>query len=185
MAKILILYSTVDGQTRRICEALTEIIGGAGHDVALSALTGDESLNLKKYDLVVIGASVRYGHHRKAVRQFIDANAGVLAKKRGALFSVNLVARNPDKRQPDTNPYLVKLLRQIAWVPNYLCVFAGRLDYSKCGFWDRLIIKLIMKITHGPTDVTAIEFTDWDSVCDFGELLVIAADEITPGLAEI
>lgn len=175
----------MDGQTRRICDALAEIIGGAGHDVALSALTGNESINLEKYDLVVVGASVRYGHHRKAVRRFIEANTRVLERKRGALFSVNLVARNPEKRRPDSNPYLVKLLRQIPWKPNYLCVFAGKLDYPKYGFWDRLIIRLIMKITHGPTDVTTVEYTDWDSVCDFGDLLVIAADEIASGLTEV
>ena len=184
MAEVLILYSTVDGQTRRICDALTEILAGAGHDVTLAALTGDDSLDVERFDLVVVGASVRYGHHRKAVRRFIDSNAATLGRKRGALFSVNLVARNPEKRQPDTNPYLAKLLRQIPWTPSYLCVFAGRLDYSMYGFWDRLIIRLIMKITHGPTDVTRVEYTDWNSVYDFGELLVNAADEIASGLAE-
>jgi menaquinone-dependent protoporphyrinogen IX oxidase len=86
-----------------------------------------------------------------------------------AFFSVNVVARKPGKRQADTNPYARKLLRQIAWQPENLAVFAGRIDCRRYGFLDRNIIRLIMWITNGPTDPTTdIEFTDWAQVEEFG-----------------
>lgn len=177
MANVLILYSTVDGQTKRICERLKQNLTAAGHETTLLSLADHEDVDVTRYNPVVIGASVRYGRHRQVVGRFITKNADLLQEKCGALFSVNLVARDPVKRRPDSNPYLQKLLGRIPWNPDLLEVFAGRLDYPSYKFRDRIIIKLIMKITHGPTNVQTVEFTDWEQVDDFGKLLVRAAGD--------
>jgi menaquinone-dependent protoporphyrinogen oxidase len=82
---------------------------------------------------------------------------------------VNIVARKPDKNRPETNPYLRKFLERIRWQPGLLAVFAGKLDYPRYRFFDRLMIRFIMLITRGPTDPRAvIEFTDWNEVEAFG-----------------
>ena len=101
--------------------------------------------------------------------QFIARHQPVLERTAGALFSVNIVARKPEKNRPDTNPYLRKFLGQIAWKPTYLAVFAGKLDYPRYRPFDRFMIRLIMWMTKGPTDPNAvIEFTDWQQVEAFG-----------------
>ena len=65
-----------------------------------------------------------------------------------------------------------KFLKQIAWKPKQLAVFAGMIDYQKYTFWDRLAIRLIMWITGGPTDPeTKTEFTDWGGVEHFGRVI--------------
>ena len=103
---------------------------------------------------------------------FINRNKLLLDSKPNAFFSVNIVARKPEKNQPDTNPYMRKFLKQIAWRPKQLAVFAGKLEYTKYSFFDRLMIRLIMFITKGPTDPkTVIEFTDWQQVESFGRLI--------------
>jgi len=54
-------------------------------------------------------------------------------------------------------------------------VLAGRLDYDSYSFVNRLMIKLIMKITKGPTkSVNPVEYTDWDRdrVKDFSKKCV-------------
>jgi menaquinone-dependent protoporphyrinogen oxidase len=85
-----------------------------------------------------------------------------------AFFSVNIVARKPEKNRPETNPYMKKFLRQIAWRPMLVAVFAGKLDYPRYGFLDRMMIRLIMALTKGPTDPsTVVEFTDWRQVDAF------------------
>ena len=81
----------------------------------------------------------------------------------------NIVARKAEKREPDANPYMQKFLRQTAWQPKGLAVFAGKLDYPRYRFVDRQLIRLIMLMTKGPTDPKAvIEFTDWQQVEAFG-----------------
>ncbi len=170
--RFLILYSTVDGHTLRICERIRDILERHAHEVALVDVERSPTFDIGSFDTVVIGASIRYGRHRREVIDFINANAARLQEKPGALFSVNVVARKPGKDTPDGNPYMKKLVRQIAWRPTLLGVFAGRIDYPRYGFWDRAIIRFIMAITRGPTDPHAVvEFTDWNAVEAFGARL--------------
>lgn len=168
MAQILIAYSTVDGQTRRICERVRQVLEALSHQVTLTEMSDDLRIDIEPFDKVVIGASVRYGKHRPHVQRFIARNARKLDEKPNALFSVNLVARKAEKCTPETNPYLRKLLAEAGWQPRHAAVFAGRLDYSLYGFWDRQIIRLIMKLTGGPTSRdAAVEYTDWEQVETF------------------
>ncbi len=129
-----------------------------------------DSLDLGSYDTIIIGASIRYGKHHKDVYNFIEKNEKLLDSKSNAFFSVNVVARKPEKNQPDTNPYLVKFLKQISWKPKHLAVFAGMLDYQKYGVFDRQMIRFIMWMTKGPTDPNTVkEFTDWEAVDRFAD----------------
>ncbi len=172
MPKILIIYSTTDGHTRKICLRLQQIIENLNNQVVLVSINDKIEVDLKTFDKIVIGASIRYGKHRPEVYEFIKRNLQVLESKPNAFFTVNIVARKPEKNQPETNPYLIKFLRQIAWKPRNLAVFAGRLDYQMYSFWDRFMIRLIMRLTKGPTDPkTNIEFTDWQQVESFAHLI--------------
>ena len=58
------------------------------------------------------------------------------------------------------------------WEPNKVEVFAGKVDYPNYNFINKNIIKLIMKITNGPTDTNnSYEFTDWQRVEKFANEL--------------
>jgi menaquinone-dependent protoporphyrinogen oxidase len=169
MSNILVVFSTTDGHTRRICERLQQIMERQGHPTTVVPLDQADALDMPTFDKIVIGASIRYGKHQPLVTQFIQRHQALLESKPNAFFSVNIVARKPEKSRPDTNPYLIKFLRQITWTPKLAAVFAGKLDYPRYRFFDRLMIRLIMLITHGPTDPQAvIEFTDWQQVEAFG-----------------
>lgn len=123
-----------------------------------------------QFDKIIIGASIRYGKHQPQVYRFVKTNKAILEQKPGAFFSVNVVARKAEKSQPQTNPYMKKFLRQIEWQPDVLAVFAGKINYPLYSFWDRLIIRFIMWVTHGPTDPeTVIDYTDWRKVEEFGK----------------
>lgn len=172
MARILILFSTTDGHTVKICKRLQELVERDGHRATLVSIADSPGPDLAAFDKIVIGASIRYGKHSKVVVDFINANRLLLERKPNAFFSVNIVARKPEKSDPETNPYLQKFLRQIAWQPGKLAVFAGKLDYPRYGAFDRFMIRFIMLITKGPTDpATVVEFTDWTKVEAFGRVI--------------
>ena len=169
MAKALILYSTTDGHTVEICKRLSAVIEQAGDTVEIVNLIDGPSLDDYAFDKVVIGASIRYGKHQKTVYEFIRNNRPTLERHPNALFSVNVVARKPEKNTPETNPYLQKFLGQIDWTPQNLGVFAGKIDYPSLGPFDRTMIRFILWMTKGPTDPTGTyEFTDWNEVEAFG-----------------
>ena len=168
-ARIVILYSTTDGHTRRICERLQRVIEGQGRQVTLVDFEAGPDFDLKPYDKIVIGARIRHGRHSPRVAEFVNRYREILADRPSAFFSVNIVARKPQRNRPETNPYVRKFLSQVSWRPTQAAVFAGKLDYPKYGFWDRTIIRFIMWMTRGPTDpTTVVEFTDWRQVDEFG-----------------
>ena len=172
MSKILLLYSTIDGHTLKICERLRDSLEPAGHAVTLRKLDTPSVSELDLFDKIVIGASIRYGKHGPGVAAFMRAHRAALQGKPSAFFSVNIVARKPNRNTPETNPYVRKLLRQIGWRPRQLAVFAGKLDYPSYGFWDRQIIRFIMLLTRGPTDPReVVEFTDWAQVERFARTI--------------
>ncbi len=174
MARILLAYSSVDGYTRRICESLKAGLEYRGHHVEVSALV--EAAGLDRHDVIIIGASIRHGRHRPAVREFIRTHREILDARPSGFFSVNLVARKPGKSTPASNPYVRKFLHQTRWQPGLVGVFAGNLDYSRYGAIDRHIIRLIMWLTGGPTDLRAkVEYTDWDEVRRFAEQIADVA----------
>lgn len=169
---ILLIYASVDGQTKKISNFLSDQLQNEGKQVSMYDID-DFDGKLETFDKIIVGSSIRYGIHHKAIVDFINAHKETLDKHKTAFFSVNLVARKPEKNQADTNPYVIKFFKEITWRPSLVEVFAGKLDYKKYPFFDRIMIQFIMWMTKGPTDSNAkIEYTDWDRVKSFGEKIL-------------
>lgn len=171
MSQILIIYSSTDGQTLKICQRLQALIPQS-QQVKRVSIDEVGTVDLAAFDKIVIGASIRYGRHHPKIKTFIAQHRHTLDSKANAFFSVNVVARKAAKSQPHTNPYLQRFLKQIAWKPKHLAVFAGKLDYPSYNAFDRWVIRLIMWMTGGPTNPnTVVEFTDWAQVAAFAKVI--------------
>ena len=172
MSSSIIIYSTTDGHTKTICERIKKFSEKNEDLIKILSLDDATKINLSEFSKIIIGASIRYGQHSKELYKFIEINKEVLDKKESIFFSVNVVARKLKKNTPDTNPYIKKFLKISKWKPKKIGVFAGKVDYPKYGFFDKNIIKFIMFITKGPTDVSqSYEFTDWSKVDFFAKEL--------------
>ena len=170
MTKILIIHSSVDGHTTHICERIRSVRNDL--DIDIISLSKTKNISLNKYEMIVIGASIRYGKYRKELFEFIEKNLNVIHSKKNAFFSVNVVARKAEKNSTDTNPYIEKFLLKTSWKPKIIDVFAGKIEYPKYNLFDRSIIKFIMWMTNGPTDSSKnFEFTDWSKVEKFAKNL--------------
>ena len=133
-------------------------------------LAHGERVNLTQYDQVLIGASIRYGHFNAVLDKFIKRNVDQLNNMPSAFFCVNLTARKPEKRTPQTNPYVRKFLLSTPWQPALCGVFAGALRYPRYRWIDKVMIQLIMRMTGGETDTSKeVEYTDWEQVKKFAE----------------
>ena len=165
------IYATVDGHTHKICNRLRDVLQQNGQQVDLHNIE-DFNGDLSNYERVIIGASIRYGVHDKKIIELINTQQKTLESKRTAFFSVNLVARKPEKSTPETNPYVIKFFKKISWRPDVTETFAGMLEYPRYSFFDRTMIRLIMWMTKGPTDPSTVkEYTNWDKVEAFGKRL--------------
>ncbi len=164
---MLLLYATHDGQSRRIAEHIaarlaTSEIMARPQDLACGIPT---QADLAVAGLVVVVVAVRYGRHLSQAERFLSVLRTVPTQVPLVLLSVNLTARKPGKDTPAGNPYLRKAIARHRLEPVLAAAVAGRLDYTRYGWLDRQMIRLIMRMTGGPTDArTCIEFTVWQQV---------------------
>ena len=119
MSKSIIIFSSVDGHTREICDYIANNLNG---EVVVVSL--DASPSLIEYDKIIIGASIRYGKYRKNLFEFIKKNQKIIENKENAFFSVNVVARKNEKNTAKSNPYVSKFLKNTSWVPK-------KIDFAK------------------------------------------------------
>lgn len=175
MPNTLIVYATTDGQTRKISERIQQTLNDRGLATTLVDIGEAADADPSAFDGVIAGASVRYGKHDPGMARFLDANRDAIARVPNAFFSVNLIARKPEKRDLEGNKYLRKFLERLSFRPMHVEIIAGKLDYPSYRFIDRVMIQMIMKMTGGPTDGTSIiEYTDWEQVDRFATLMAEA-----------
>ena len=74
--KTLILYSSHDGQTKKIAAYIAEIIK---ENVDVKSIS--DKVNLQDYDRIIIGASIRYGHFNKKLYKILEKHTALLNQK--------------------------------------------------------------------------------------------------------
>ncbi|WP_413113708.1 menaquinone-dependent protoporphyrinogen IX dehydrogenase [Thaumasiovibrio sp. DFM-14] len=172
MKRVLLAYSSQEGQTKKILTALEMQWSCRAQCDWLDIHTGSE-VDIAQYDKVIVAASIRYGRFNKVVYQFCKRYQLQLAATSAAFICVNLTARKPGKDLPENSVYIKKFLRRSPWQPETIGIFAGALLYPRYRFFDRIMIQLIMRMTGGETDVSKeVEYTDWEKVRKFGDFFV-------------
>ncbi|AJJ65070.1 menaquinone-dependent protoporphyrinogen IX dehydrogenase [Yersinia aldovae] len=167
--KALILYSSRDGQTQAIASYIAKQLSAVA-TCEIQDLSQVGQIDLSQYQQVMIGASVRYGHFNSVLSKFVNKHVEQLNQMPSAFFAVNLTARKPEKRSPQTNAYVRKFLLSTPWQPTLCTVFAGALRYPRYRWIDRVMIQLIMRMTDGETDTSKeVEYTDWQQVSGFAQ----------------
>lgn len=173
--RILILFSSRFGQTRKIAERLAAqlTVSGARCTLINFADLDNRAVSLSDFDKVLIGASIRYGHFAPVVKRWTDDHADALNRLPTAFFSVSILATKPHKSTPQTHSYTRKFLQKSSWRPQLVGVFAGELVYAKYNLADRYMMKLVMALNGGETRLNAqVEFTNWTQVQAFGERFI-------------
>lgn len=166
--KVLIVYGTTEGQTRKIARFMEDVLQDAGHKVAI-ADASDEPPGPEGYDAVLIGGSIHIHKYQSAVLHYIASHAAVLNNIPGAFFSVCLaVASDIEEEHLEAEKITSDFLLKTGWKPLMTIQFAGALKYTKYDYFKRLIMKMISKREGHITDTSQdYEYTNWDSVRKF------------------
>ena len=174
MARILVVYGTTEGQTRKIATEIGIALRHAGAEAdifrAAPMAPGPED-----YDGVIVAASLHIGKYQRPVRRWIKDHVTGLRGKPAAFVSVCLAAAD---RRPESHRQLEQLMRKfvdsMAWEPAYLKPVAGALLYTRYGRFTRWIMKRIAAKAGGDTDTTRdYEYTDWADVRAFAREFLV------------
>ena len=85
MSSFLVIYSSTDGHTKKICERIKNFLND-GNLTQLFSIEGVKKVDLSKFEKIIIGASIRYGKHSKELYNFIKLNKNILDQKNVLFF---------------------------------------------------------------------------------------------------
>jgi menaquinone-dependent protoporphyrinogen oxidase len=166
--KLLIVYGTSEGQTRKIARFMEDVLQEASHKVTIADASDDPPAP-NDFDAILIGASIHMHKYQSAVADYITRHVSVLNKMHGAFFSVCLaVASDIEEEHLEAEKITKDFLMQTGWKTLMTTQIAGALKYTKYDFFKRLIMKMISKREGRTTDTSQdYEFTDWVAVRKF------------------
>lgn len=123
-SKIGILYSTVDGQTLKICNVIKEVLVEKGNSVELFSID-DFDGKIADFDKFIIGSSIRYGKHNSKIIDFIKENKRNSTKPRTPFFRSIQWLENP--KEPLRKPILIlsNFFKPLIGYPTYLQFLRG------------------------------------------------------------
>jgi menaquinone-dependent protoporphyrinogen oxidase len=170
MARIAVVFGTTNGQTAKIARRIKSVLRAEGHLVDLID-THDElpSTALTGVAAAVIAGSVRMGRFPPALLSFVQTHRDELLVMPTAFVPVSLSA---SRKSPAALREVQKTIRRFTAEtglnPNIIQPTAGALLYSRYGFFTKLAILFISRISGGDTDTSRdYEYTDWNAVDAF------------------
>ena len=127
--RILVVYGTATGQTRKIVEFLAERWRQQAHTVELcDAARMPRRLAPAGFDRVVVASCVRQGEYRRAVARFVRRYRDALTAVPSVFLSVSMAAANVLNRD-DAQRWLKQLGRDVlektGWRPAHVEHVAG------------------------------------------------------------
>lgn len=164
--RLLVIYGTTEGQTRKVGEYLEKEARLSGHAVELRSATSEALPGPEGFDAVILASSIHIGKYHPSIANYIQKHHQGLNQVHSAFVSVSLTAAGRDARaREDLERITQEFLDDVGWKPGLVEQVAGALPFTKYGMLKKLIMRFISKRAGGDTDVyTDHEHTDWDQV---------------------
>jgi len=163
--RLMIVYGSTEGQTRKICEFLADESEKAGHVSALfDAMVSPP--DPAEFDAVLVAASLHGGEYQVTVKDFVQKYHSSLNQMNSGFLSVSLTAATDEPESlKELKQHTEDFLIETGWKPGFIEQIAGALRYTQYDFFKRFIMRMINRRSGGDTDTTRDhEYTDWNQV---------------------
>ncbi|NBB47337.1 protoporphyrinogen oxidase [Rhizobium sp. CRIBSB] len=166
---ILVGYATIEGQTRKIAEAVAASIEAAGDRALLFDISSGGEYAIGHPEAAILCAPVHAARYPAAFVNFVRQEAPWLRDVPTAFVSVSLLIRSEfDEERDEARHFPQGLFDETGWKPRHVHHAAGALRYTEYDFFKRWIIRRMAEHEKAPTDVSRDhEFTDWQALADF------------------
>ncbi len=170
--KVLIVYGTTEGQTRKIAGFVATRLILQQHQVfTIDAPQAERTADPFDFDAVLIAASLHAGRYQPAIAQYVKHHLGTIDTRRNAFLSVSLAAASHEPEDlAGLSQCVAAFVHETGWKPHSVYHVAGAFRYTEYDFLKRWAMKYIAYRKGAPTDTRHdYELTDWDEVarlCD-------------------
>jgi len=175
--RVLIVYATSEGHTRKVASAIESHLADQGHEAAVfdSAL-GLGNVGLDAFGAIIVAASVHDRVHQETIVDFIIAHRERLQATPSAFLSVSLSAAM-EGGSMEARGYIDRIIRETGWHPTETLPVAGALKYSEYDYFRQQIVKDVVFKNDFRIDAERdYEFTDWQALKSFVQNFVEQAD---------
>lgn len=170
MSRILVVYGTTEGHTRKIAEFIGARLLKRGHSVrVIDAATPEAQQVQPIYDGVIVGGSLHQGRHQSALVHFVRDNLDWMRGLPRAFFSVSLGVASQDAAEAqDARRLAQQFVDDTGLDAGIVRCFAGALLYTRYDWLKRIVMKAIARREGGAVDTSQDhEYTDWADVTRF------------------
>lgn len=161
---ILVIYSTIEGQTGNIVKFIQTQLTTAGHKVRV-ADAGNKTVDLSYdgIDKVILAAPVHERRHPKPFELLLTADRDALQARKTLMLSVSLKAVFPETRE-DAQDFLDEMKLRTGLEPDAEMLVAGAVHPEFYDYYADQILRHV--ILHGQDVNPHVEheFTDWDAL---------------------
>lgn len=164
MSRVLIVFGTTDGHTRKVANALGDTLRAEACTAeVVEVQDGRPEVRPEPYDAVLVAGSVRIGGYRRPLRRWVRTHAAALNGMPTAFLTVCLaVLERREAAQREIGTIRDRFLLRTGWQPTTTKFVAGALPYTRYGWLTRWVMRRIAAKAGGATDTSRdYEFTDW------------------------
>jgi len=165
--KILMLYGTTEGQTRKIVEFVAQRLTNTGHVVTvMDAMTAPAKLDPRNFDAAILAASVHIGRFQPRVVEFAHRHRDALNDMNSMFLAVSLSAAGTEPEdQQGLTECIERFKRETGWRRFHLHHVAGAFRFTQYDFFKTWAMRYIawrknMKTASGQN----LEMTDWQAL---------------------
>ena len=142
--KILVVYGTTEGHTRKICERVEENLKAQGYDtVVQNTSRWQENFQVETFDKLIIAGSVHEKKHQRDLEMFAIANREKMNAKPTLFLSVSLSAAFPGG-EAEAQGYINAFTDYTGWKPTRTLAVAGALRYDEYDYFMEQIVQHVV-----------------------------------------
>lgn len=166
---VLVGYVSIEGQTRKIAEAIAAQVEKSGDRAVLFNVMSMAEYALERPEAAILCAPIHGGRYPAPFVDFVRREKDWLNSVPSAFVSVSLFIRSEyeDERDEATH-FPDAMLSDTGWAPGHIHHAAGAFRFSEYDFFKRWMMKRMAEhenvAREGKGDV---EFTDWAALDAF------------------
>ena len=170
MPRVLILYGTTDGHTRKIAAGLAAAVREAGCDAEVVEAAAARNVTPSLYDGVIVAASIHISNFQRPVKRWVRVNGAALNAMPSAFVAVclGILEERPEAVRA-VYAIMQRFLDAAGWRPKRIQAVAGALPYTRYGPIKRWLMKRKVATISSDIDTSRdYEYTDWEALRSFG-----------------
>ncbi|WP_300010767.1 flavodoxin domain-containing protein [uncultured Roseobacter sp.] len=162
---VLIVFATVEGQTRKIAEFAQRIAEKAGYNVTLfDAADKTAPLSLEAIDKVILAAPVHERRHPETFEVVLGAHRTELAERDTLLLSISLSAAFEDGME-EAQEYITEMEMRTRFKSDLNALVAGAVRTSSYDYFATQVLRhVVLRDRDYDPGAGEHEFTDWDAL---------------------